>query len=171
VERVSFTPKPRVVATVDIPFPSPHDAAHDLSTINDVALWNGSLWAIGDALDRRLWRIDPRSARILQTIPLPFPPLHVAAGDGAVWVTDQLGDTVARIDPATGRIAAMIRIGRGASGVAVGAGSVWATSFLDGTVSRIDPHTNRVVAVISVGGSPRDVAVGAGSVWTADDGS
>jgi YVTN family beta-propeller protein len=171
IQRVSFSGKPRVVATVDIPFPSPHDAAHDLSTINDLMLWNGSLWAIGDAADRTLWRIDPRSTRILQTIELPFPPLHVAAGEGAVWVTDQLGDVVARIDPATGRIAAMIHVGRGASGVAVGAGSVWATSFLDGTVSRIDPRTNRVVATIRVRGGPRDVAVGAGSVWTAGDGA
>ena len=169
IQRLSFDPRARIVTTVHVPFRSPRDAAHDLETLNDVAVGQGSVWVLGDAADRRLWQIDPRSGEILGTMELPFAPLHLAFGAGALWVTDQLDDAVVRIDPATRRVAARIAIGKGASGVAVGAGSVWATSFLDGTISRIDPRTNRVVVTIPVGGSPRDVAVGAGSVWTAGD--
>jgi YVTN family beta-propeller protein len=169
VQRVGFGTKPRILTSVDLPFWTPRDAAHDLETLNDVALGEGSLWVLGDALDRRLWRIAPASGLILGETVLPFPPLHVAAGEGAVWVTDQLGDTLARIDPTSGRIVVRIPVGRGASGVAIADGSVWVTNALDGTVSRVDPRTNRVVATIPVGGSPRDLAVGAGSVWTVGD--
>jgi YVTN family beta-propeller protein len=169
VQRIGFGAKAEILASIDLPFWKPRDAAHDLETLNDMALGEGYLWVLGDALDRRLWRINPRTGRIVGETVLPFPPIHVAAGEGAVWVTDQLGDAVARIDPTSGRISVRIQVGRGASGVAVGDGSVWVTNSLEGTVSRIDPRTNRVVATIKVGGAPRDIAVGAGSVWTAGD--
>jgi YVTN family beta-propeller protein len=170
LERLAFDNGPaRLVATVTIA--SSKNATHQLQTIDDIALDGDWLWAIGDAADRRLWRIDTTNARIVMSIRLPFPPCRVAAGAGAVWVSDQLGDRVARVDPANGRIVKMLRVGRGASGVAFGAGSVWVTSFLDGTVSRIDPRTNRVVATIGVDGSPTDIVVGAGSVWTVGDAS
>jgi YVTN family beta-propeller protein len=169
VQRVGFGTKARILMSVDLPFWTPRDDAHDLETLNDMALGEGSLWVLGDALDRRLWRIAPTSGLILGETVLPFPPLHVAAGEGAVWVTDQLGDILARIDPTSGRIVVRIPTGRGASGVAVADGSVWVTNALDGTVSRVDPRKNRVVATIPVGGSPRDLAAGAGSVWTVGD--
>jgi YVTN family beta-propeller protein len=169
VERLSPAAPLRSLGTLTIPTRVPLDAAHDRQQLNDLVLSEGSLWVIGDAQDRRLWRLDPRSRRIVATIELPFAPAHLAAGAGSVWVTDQLGDAVARIDPATKRIVATIPVGRGAGGIAFGAGSVWATSFIDDTVSRIDPATNAVVATVKVGGSPRDVAVAAGSVWAAAD--
>jgi YVTN family beta-propeller protein len=171
LQRVSFVPQPHIVRTVYMPWATPHDAEHDLSTLNDTAVGKRSVWVLGDALDRRLWRIDGRSGQILATFHLPFPPMHLALGAGSVWVTDELGDVVVRVDPGTGRVVVRIPIGKGASGVAFGRGSVWATSFLDGTVSRIDPRTNRVTSTIRVGGAPRDVAIGAGSVWTAGDAS
>ncbi len=169
VARLSFGAKPKVLATIDSPVPAVREAADDLETLNDTAVGYGAVWVLGDALYRRLWRIDPRRARIVGTTVLPFPPSHVATGAGAVWVTDELDDRVARVDPATGKLVALIGVGRGASGVAVGAGSVWVANTLDGTVSRIDPHTNRLVAVVEVPGSPNAVAVGDGAVWTAAD--
>jgi virginiamycin B lyase len=169
IAHLSFDPKPKVLATIDPPRPPIRDAPHDFETLNDTAVGYGSVWVLGDALYRRLWRIDPGTGRIVGVTVLPSPPSHVATGAGAVWVTDQLDDRVGRIDPATGEIAALIRVGRGASGVAVGDRSIWVANSLDGTVSRIDPHTNRVAATVGVTGSPKDVAVGGGSVWTAGD--
>jgi YVTN family beta-propeller protein len=169
VQRIGFGAKAKILTSVDIPFWTPRDAAHDLQTLNDLALGEGSLWVIGDAADRRLWKIDPRTGQIVGETLLPFPPIHIAAGQGAVWVTDQLDDTVARIDPTSGQVIDRIPVGRGASGVAVGDGSVWVTSFLEGQVSRIDPRTNRVVETIAVGGGPRDVAFGGHSVWVVGD--
>ena len=115
-----------------------------------MAQGEGAVWVIGDAADRRLWRIDPERHRIEATIDLGFPPGGVAAGSGAVWVTDELGDRVVRIDPATNRVVGVIPVGRGAIGVATGAGSVWVADAIDHAVTRIDPLTNRVTATIPV---------------------
>jgi YVTN family beta-propeller protein len=171
VAHVSLDAKPKVLRTIIPPFPTTRDAAHDRETLNDMALGMGSVWVIGDALDPRVWRIDPRSGGVatLALLPGTFAPYRVAAGAGAVWVTDQLNDRVARVDPVTGRVVASIAVGHGAGGVAVGAGSVWVANTLEGTVSRIDPETNRVVATIRVPGRPKDVSVGAGSVWAVGD--
>jgi YVTN family beta-propeller protein len=171
VAHVSLGPKPKVLRTLTPPFPTTRDAAHDRETLNDMVLGLGSVWVIGDALDPRVWRIDPRSGRIVTSTLLPaaFAPYRLATGTGALWVTDQLNDRVARVDPATGRVVASIPVGRGAGGVAAGAGSVWVANTLDGTLSRIDPETNRVVATIQVPGRPKDVSVGAGSVWAVGD--
>jgi YVTN family beta-propeller protein len=169
IVRLGFDGKPKVLATIDPPRPRIRDAPHDLETLNDTAVGYGSVWVLGDALYRRLWRIDPSTGRIVGATALPFAPSHVATGAGAVWITDQLDDRVARVDAATGKIVAFIPVGRGASGVTVGGGSVWVANSLDATVSRIDPRANRVVATVAVTGSPRDVAVGAGAVWTAGD--
>jgi streptogramin lyase len=171
IARLSFSGKPRVVRTLTPPLPTTRDAAHDRESLNDMALGLGALWVIGDALDPRLWRLDPRTGRILRTTRLPgtFAPYRVATGAGAVWVTDQLNDRVARVDPASGRVVAQIPVGRGAGGVSVGAGAVWVTGSLDGTVSRIDPRSNLVVASIRVTGHPKDVSVGGGSVWAVGD--
>jgi len=130
-----------------------------------IAVGDSGVWVLGDAVERRLWQIDPRTARIRASVKLPFAPGGVASGLGGVWVTAQLQDWLARIDPHTGRIVATIRVGRAPRGVAVDGGSVWVANTIDGSVSRIDPRSNRVVATIRVGADPIELAVGAGSVW------
>jgi YVTN family beta-propeller protein len=130
-----------------------------------IAVGEDGVWVLGDAVDRRLWKIDTRTSRIRATIQLPFAPGGVASGLGGVWVTAQSKDGVARIDPGTGQIIATIRVGRAPWGVAVGAGSVWVANTIDRTISRIDPSSNRVVATIRVDANPKQVAVGGGGVW------
>jgi YVTN family beta-propeller protein len=172
VVRLSTGPAPGgIVNKVAIPAPAPLDAAHARFDLTAVAVSAGAVWVLGDALDRRLWRVDPRTGRIVATIKLPFAPFGIAAGPGGVWVTAQLGDTVSRVDPATDRITRTIQVGRGASSVALGAGAVWVANAIDGTVSRIDPATERVVATIAVGSSPSGIAVDGGSVWVVGDAS
>ena len=135
--------------------------------VNDLAVGRNAVWVAGNFEMRRLWRVDPRTARVVATIVLPIAPHRVAVGEGAVWVTGQIENVVLRVDPRTGRVVARIPVGRGGSGIATGGGSVWVTNEFDGTVSRIDPRTNRIVATIPVGGSPHDVVVSGGSVWLA----
>ena len=160
---------PRFVANVVIPFAKPGTAANQREGLAAMAQGEGAVWVIGDAADRRLWRIDPERHRIEATINLGFPPGGVAAGSGAVWVTDELGDRVVRIEPATNRVVGVIPVGRGAMGVATGAGSVWVADAIDHAVTRIDPHTNRVTATIPVKAAVKAVAVGEGSVWAVGD--
>ena len=161
----------RKLEEVFLPFQSPATVETARVQFREMAVGAGSLWVLGDALDRRLWRLDARTGRVLATIALGFPPTAVAVAAGAVWITDGFNDRVVPLDIATGRLLAPVRVGRGASGIAAGAGAVWVANTLDGTLSRLDPATRRVVATIEVGGAPRGVAVGAGAVWVTAHGA
>jgi branched-chain amino acid transport system substrate-binding protein len=132
---------------------------------DDVAVGLGSIWVVGDAFGRTLWRLDPISKRVVEAIPLGFVPGAVAVGDDAVWVTSLLGDTIAKIDPVGKRIVRTIRVGVGVNDIAAGEGSVWVTSAVDRSLTRIEPVTGRVVARTPLEGVPGHVAVGSGGVW------
>jgi streptogramin lyase len=155
--------------TVVIPFAEPLSAENYREALGGMAEGAGAVWVIGDAADRRLWRIDPGRHKVVATIPLGFPPGGVAAGGGAVWVTDELGDRLVRIDPATNRIVASVPVARGALGVAFGGGSVWTAGAVEHAVTRVDAATNRVVATIPVAAAPNSIAFGDGAVWVAGD--
>jgi streptogramin lyase len=159
----------RIGETVAIPYPDRLSAANFREALADMAMGEHSIWVLGDASDRRLWRIDPQRHRVVSTIPLGFPPAGIAVGGGAVWITDQLGDRLVKVDPVTNRIVASVSVGRGAGGVAFGAGSVWVAGAIDHEVTRVDPATTRVVATIKVGASPQALAIGEDSVWVAGD--
>jgi streptogramin lyase len=152
-------------ARVKIPFPAHLSAANFREGLGSMAMGEGAVWVVGDAADQRLWRIDPRSDRVVSTIALGFPPASVAAGDGAVWVTDQLGDRLVEVDPTTDRMVRSIPVGRGAAGVALGGSGVWVAGAIDHTVTRVDAASGRVVDTIRVAASPQAVAVGDGGVW------
>ena len=143
--------------------PAPPDEQAD-AFLSAIAVSRDAIWVVGDAEAPLLWRVDPAGGDA-ETIPLDSAPKDVAVGEGAVWVTSQLDDTVSRIDPATHDVTATVGVGRGAAGIAVGAGSVWVANAIDGTVSRIDPATARVTKTIEVAGSAEDVVVGGGAVW------
>ena len=134
-------------------------------SFDGLAVGEGAIWVAGDTFGRSIWRIDPASKRVVAKVALPFVPGAVAAGEGAVWVTSLLDDTVVKIDPASNRIVRRIRVGRGVNDIAAGDGAVWVTSSLDRVVSRIDPRTNRVVATTRLEEVPGQIAVGAGGVW------
>jgi YVTN family beta-propeller protein len=70
-------------------------------------------------------RIDPESNAVIATITVGRDPFGVAAGDGAVWVTNRTAFTVSRIDPRTNEVVKTIRIGNRPRAVAVGGGAVW----------------------------------------------
>jgi YVTN family beta-propeller protein len=158
----------RKLVEVLIPYRSPATVENSRVQLRELALGAGSLWVLGDALDRRLWRLDARTGRIESTIPLGFPPTSVTVADDKAWITDGLNDRVVPVDAASNRLLAPVPVGHGASGIAAGAGSVWVTNTLDGTLSRIDPRADKVIATIDVGGAPRAVAVGGGSVWVTE---
>jgi hypothetical protein len=170
VERISTGPGDlRILAKQLVPFQSPLSAETWRNEMRDMAVGEGALWVVGDPVDRRVFRIDRRSGRILGATVLPFAPRSVAVGEGGVWVTGPIDDVVARLDPTSGERTRTIGVGRGATGVATGAGSVWVASALAREVARIDPETGEAEARIPIDGAPREVAVGAGGVWVTVD--
>jgi YVTN family beta-propeller protein len=166
VQRLSTRAGPlRDLANVFLPFRSPATVENRRVQFRELAIGAGSLWVLGDALDRRMWRLDAHTGEIRKAIELGFPPTSAAVAGGSVWITDGLNDRVVPVDVATGRLLPAVAVGRGASGIAAGAGAVWVANTLDGSVSRIDPVRRRVVATIRLGGLPRGVAVGDEAVW------
>jgi DNA-binding SARP family transcriptional activator/ABC-type branched-subunit amino acid transport system substrate-binding protein/DNA-binding beta-propeller fold protein YncE len=124
----------------------------------------GGVWATAD--DNTILRIDQRSGKVSQRVRLPtFTVGGIAAGAGAVWVTDPVAGTLWRIDPGPPAVTRTIAVGTGTNALAFGEGSVWAVNSIDGTVIRIDPDRDRVVARIAVGGAPREIAAGHGRIW------
>jgi tRNA A-37 threonylcarbamoyl transferase component Bud32 len=159
----------RIDATVPIPYPQRLSAGNFREALAGMATGDGAVWVVGDANDRRLWRIDPRTRRIVATVALGFPPAKVAAGAGGVWITDQLRDRVVELDPRTYRLVRSVPVARGPVGVTVGRGSVWVAGAIGHAVTRVDARNGRVVATIPVAASPQAVAVDGASVWVVGD--
>jgi streptogramin lyase len=170
VHRISTGPgKLKVLHRTDIPLPAPATAEHVRTSLFGMAVGEGALWVIGDALDRRLFKIAPRSGRLLGAFPLPIAPQRIAAGAGAIWITDAIHDVLVEFDPAAGRVVQRVATCRGADGVAVGAGSVWVVCGITGQVARLDPATGRIVEHIDVGPGLREIAAGPHDVWVTRD--
>jgi YVTN family beta-propeller protein len=150
---------------VPLPYQPPGIASTTRVQFREMAVGAGSLWVLGDALDRRVWRLDPHTGATQATIRLRFPPRSVVVADGAAWITDGLDDTVVPIDARSNRALPAVAVGRGAAGVTATAGAVWVANAIDGTVSRIDPRSRRVVDTVHVGGSPSEIDAGPDGVW------
>src|SRR5256885_10746365 len=95
----------------------------------------------------------------------------VAAGGGALWVTDHTAGRLVRVDPSSGSVKSRVAVPGYPFGIAYGAGSVWVGSRYQSRVTRISVKTNHRQARIRVGSAPYALAYGAGSVWVTNEGS
>ena len=124
-------------------------------------------------------RIDPATATVVATIPLPIRDLQaessVAAGEGAIWAVDDgsIEQLLVKVDPQTNAVVATFPMPGGLSGVRAGYGGVWVAKTNADVVLHIDPADGSILSEIAVGARPRFLAVGEGSVWVLneDDGT
>ena len=139
----------------------------------EIAYGEGAVWVC--SLDRsRLARIDPGTNEVvaevdLRTLEIPehvF--LLLAAGEGAVWITDQTH--VIQIDPQTYQIIGEpLPAGEEIITLAPGHGTLWTGSHDDGMITRVDAETHSVVATIEMGFSVHGLAVSEDSAWVLDE--
>ena len=110
---------------------------------NTLTYGMGALWVV--TTDNAVLRIDPRTGRVTRRIPVPADSLSgMAAGAGALWVTDPVDGLVWRIQLGPPRLVMRtIEAGIGAAAVTVGANAVWVVNGADTTVVRIDPVSGR----------------------------
>jgi hypothetical protein len=143
----------------------------------------GKLWAV-----RQPWRvvddvyrdlpasvlsIDARTHRLAgKPIRVGRGAYNIAAGAGAIWVTNFADGTISRIDPNSRRVVATIRLGgRNLGQLAVSHGMVWVLredydiSKHGGELIRLDPKTNLVDGITILG---KNVCGGFGMAMTAD---
>jgi YVTN family beta-propeller protein len=134
-------------------------------TIGVLATQGGGSSAQASVSANAVGVIDPDGGDIAAEIPVGVAPGGVAAGEGAIWVTNTGGNSVSRIDPETNDVRQTIPVGGGPAGIAVARGAAWVANGLDGTVTRIDAATNLPSQTIPVGNGPAGVVYGAGAVW------
>src|ERR1051326_6365969 len=130
-----------------------------------VAFASGTVWAgKGDTKD--LVRIDPKSERIVATVPIGIEAWYIYPTDLGIWVSDWRTDTIVRVDPATNRVVATIpNLPFGPTGMALSPDALWVADSRAGLVTRINPQTNTIVTTIPVGTTPLPVTYAYGSVW------
>jgi virginiamycin B lyase len=133
-----------------------------------VVMSQGAIW-VANKLDNSVSRIDPKTNRVVATIPVADGVADLAVGRDGVWTGgDRRGVArVVRIDPGTNRVVATVPVGAQPSGLAVTDDAVWVTSFVGRTLWRIDPQTNQVTATIHTGGRPVHIAADDRAVWVA----
>ena len=90
-------------------------------------------------------------------------PTGVAAGYGAIWVTNQEADTVSMIDSQTYDVTDLGTRGS-PTAAAVGEGAAWVVNGFDGTITRVEPRTQST-RTISLEPGSKGLAVGLGYVW------
>lgn len=103
-----------------------------------LAAGEGFIWTLNQT-DGSVSKIDPLSKSVVATIPVGVPGTggDIAAGEGAVWVT-QKTIPVSRIDPNTNRVTAQF-FGSGGDAIRVLYGSVWLANGRWGNVWRFHP--------------------------------
>jgi len=112
----------------------------------------GAIWASGPNGDRTV-RLDPKTYRVVATVPAPG--IDGVVGGGFVWVADDSLDTgayngqIAKIDPATNKIVQHIRTRSVAAGVymAYSGGALWLHGPGDQFLIRVDTATGRSMLV------------------------
>lgn len=111
--------------------------------------------------------IDP-AGKVVEQVPLNHTPSGVAAGAGALWVTNTGDGTVSRLDLGSRRVEATIPVDGEPTGVAVAGGFVWVSLQDRGSVAQISPGVDRVVNTVAVGNQPTAIAAGPSGVWVAN---
>jgi streptogramin lyase len=139
----------------------------------EITYGEGTVWVVS-ADHTRLAQVDPGTNDVILEIdlqPLQIPDhvyLLLAAGEGAVWITDQTN--VIQIDPETKQIVGQpLPAGEEIITLGLGHGTLWTGSHDDGIVTRIDAKTHRVVATLEMGFSVHGLAVSEESVWVLDE--
>ena len=129
----------------------------------------GSLWAASSG-DDAVVRIDPATATITATVPVPGTPLRVAADEKTLWVSAFRSGHVLAIDLASAKVVHDVAVGDGPEGVAIGFGSMWVVRQNARQLTRLDPN-GTVLGSTPLDAEPRLVAIGATAVWVANFGA
>jgi streptogramin lyase/predicted Ser/Thr protein kinase len=117
-EHVLFRVDPVARRVTRIPLPSAPGA---------VAADGDAVWVAGQ-LEDVVWRIDPVSGVVTDTLAVGRGISDLAAGPDGVWAASALDGTVTRIDPESREVVETVEVGGVPQGVAVRAGEVWVAS-------------------------------------------
>ena len=124
----------------------------------------GAVW-VTSTKGNLVSRIDPKTNKVTDSIPVGPAPRFLTVGEGFVWTLNQGDGTVSKVDPKTRKTVATIPVGipGGGGEISAGGGAVWVTVFQI-PISRIDPVTNKVSSQYAGAGGD-SILFAHGSVW------
>ena len=138
-------------------------AAGTTAPATALATGAGAAWALS-SYDGNLSRIDERTGRITQIVPVGSQPTALAVGS-AVFVTNQSSGTLVRVDPVTLH-RSLLRHGlAGPSGVVAEGSLVWVAESFRNRILEVDGRTGRTLRTLAVSLSPDALALGSDAVW------
>jgi hypothetical protein len=97
-----------------------------------------------------VWKVDPQTNQVVDTISLSYPNTWLAASPGAIWLASAGTQQVTKINPQTDKVMTTISV-PDAGWLAYGAGSLWVCGVLHGSVLRIDPATDQTLKRFDIG--------------------
>jgi hypothetical protein len=133
-----------------------------------IAVAQGSLWVTNDNHGRfgRLYRIDPKSRKLVSAIDIPNDPSSVVFAGGSLWVGESDSGKVVRVNPKTGTIEGKpITVGGALLSLAADGDTVWVANSYSGRLVTINARTATVVANRPLAGVS-GIAASRGTVWT-----
>jgi outer membrane protein assembly factor BamB len=133
-----------------------------------IAVAQGSLWLTNDNHGRfgRLYRLDPKTRKLVSIVHVPNDPSSVVFGNGLLWVGESDTGRVVRVNPETGTIEGKpITVGGALLTLAADGDKVWVASSYSGRLVTIDASTATVVANRPLAGVS-GIAAFRGAVWT-----
>lgn len=101
----------------------------------------------------------------------------LAAGAGAVWLSDPPGSRIYRLDPESGETVATVRVPQEpCAATDVGFGALWTATCGRPGLARVDPATNRVAGFVRLPvpvehGGEASIGAGERAVWLVANGS
>jgi YVTN family beta-propeller protein len=125
---------------------------------------DGSVWVTSPE-GNVVYRIDPVTASIVQTIPVGSGPSAITAAGPDIWVANTLDGTVSRINPIANQVVQTVSVGAEPTGLTSGGGSVWVADAAASTLSALRPVSGQLTSTVALPSPPFGVAFGAGSVW------
>jgi streptogramin lyase len=132
----------------------------------------GSIWTNVNSSPNVVVRINPRTDRVVATIPAPGACTQLAANDTSVWGASGEDPScppgVTRIDPATNKVTKTFHDLGATDALALYQGSLWYGTTFNRTLGRIDTRTNKVVSVLNMPGPAFNMTAGAHAIWTTD---
>jgi hypothetical protein len=140
---------------------------------SEIAVGAGAVW-VSDSGKSNVYRVDPRTDRVVATVHVGGSPVSIAAGAGGVWVDDDSSGRLVHIDPHSNRVVARIKLPDSAGPVAVAGDSVWVIDTIDDQTQallRINPRTNRVgeqTPLYRNATSVKAIASSGGYLWLGD---
>ena len=113
-------------------------------------------------------RIDAKTWKVVESIPVGRNPSSIAATAKYVWVVNDTDGTLSRVDTANEHVDTIGRLPEVGIVTTDERGNAYVSGFDDALVSQVDPEKLRVVKRYAVESRATGLAVGGGSLWVVD---